>query len=212
MSKRARKTGLIIASVAGLLGIADFILKWGILGHIGTAGAWLWNATVMFLFYSIPVWALLILIALFFVLGRLSVRSSSTADQVERVPQVEDVEQIDPDNPQHVYTSDRIWEVNWEWAWTPSGEVGEVEALCPRCQDEIGWGEIYPDRRMTTRVAGLVIGIEFLCSACGHSARARILDALEDAKREIRRRVRTGEWKGAKDRLGQPLLSKPAKS
>lgn len=87
------------------------------------------------------------------------------------------------------YTQDSFFEAVWEWGWWHGGIRGLV-SLCPRCQCELVAEKYWSEER-----GGYVVHLR--CQHCGYivatpGGSAGDLDAR--VTREIRRKVRTGEW------------------
>ncbi|NNE17885.1 MAG: hypothetical protein HKN10_05330 [Myxococcales bacterium] len=82
--------------------------------------------------------------------------------------------------------------VEWVWRWSFTGPDA-ITALCPSCKNELG----QPHNG------------EFACSNCHRQyrtdlAHSYMADHGQEIEKEIRRRCRTGEWKGAPQRLKKP--------
>lgn len=88
-----------------------------------------------------------------------------------------------------------LYGATWHWTWR-SGEISNLWCLCPTCQAELVYDDssvrnIYTHEREHTK---------FVCETCGGKIVATVDGgdkdyALDAVKREIRRRVRTGEYK-----------------
>lgn len=133
------------------------------------ASRWVGRAIVAVLTFGVPVWVLLLAVfllsVLIWVLARVLARAGD--DEEPRFEQ---------------YTKDRIFGVDWMWQqaqWGPSS----VTALCPTCKNELEWS-----------------GHRFDCSYCRKGIRFEAdvsfaASPSDVATKEIRRRVRSGEWK-----------------
>lgn len=105
---------------------------------------------------------------------------------------------LGPEKPEyHRYVADLIDGVVWRWNWNESGQIRNMIACCPTCDLELvaeevlgGWS---PGLRGKSKTA-------FSCKKC--SARAATVDGTSheneaSVRKEIARKIRTGEWKEA---------------
>ena len=87
------------------------------------------------------------------------------------------------------YTKDYFEGILWSWRY--SGElIMDLQSLCPNCQYQI-----IPKRIQD--MIGTVLGYDYLCDDCGHSAGQFLKSPAElnqIIKHKIQRRLRTGEW------------------
>lgn len=89
------------------------------------------------------------------------------------------------------YTQDEFWNIRWLWRW--SGDYIEIIGyLCPKCSYEMTWGQKY------NYAKGREEFVYFSCEHCKNEVELSDLhrwDSLEEKlKREIRHRIRTGEY------------------
>lgn len=172
----------IIAAVAGgiLLSlwppfrdvlVASVLWKWEI---IKSCGIWLEGT------HDIYGWVLLIFVLLsvpvLFELFSMAFR--------KKKPGVEDL-----------YRSDHLFGAEWHWSYH-NGAIQNLWCLCPNCQSDLIYSEFVPDpydyadglkERRT----------DFICERC-NTTRCNLPGdrtyALGRIKREIRRKIRSGEW------------------
>ncbi|MFH1268993.1 MAG: hypothetical protein ABIK89_24975, partial [Planctomycetota bacterium] len=91
------------------------------------------------------------------------------------------------------YRTDLIFGVRWFWRWEGSGIEG-LTGLCPTCRNEIHPEKGYMDNEY-----------QFACSRCGGLGQSPPACGLlpgEVVEKEIRRRVRAGEWRAPVERFG----------
>ena len=91
----------------------------------------------------------------------------------------------------------RLYGAKWQWKWT-GGEISNLWCLCPTCQAELVYDDssnhnIYSNEREHTK---------FICENCNGQVVAKVDGgdkeyALSAVKREVRRKVRTGEYKSS---------------
>lgn len=185
------KNGIIVTVVGGL--ILSVILHF--LGFLAEAMSWIW-AGVTWIWvallspYSMPGWAFLI-IGLFALVGLLLLCVIFWF-------------QIKPENEPAYrnYTQDMLYGAKWRWSWIGS-EISNLWCFCPSCDAQLIYRESYGET-------------DFICERCSpdrsdHLYRSYDLDqphgrvvatvkggdryyyAVSAAKREILRRIRTGE-------------------
>lgn len=92
------------------------------------------------------------------------------------------------------YTEDFIHGAKWRWVWV-GNQISNIWCFCPRCDatlvyDDSSCQSLYSDVNKTN----------FICENCGRSVVASITGGNKDyatgaIRREIDRRVRTGEYK-----------------
>ena len=91
------------------------------------------------------------------------------------------------------YVEQELDGVLWQWNWS-AGEISNLWCLCPNCK-----GELVYDDSSAHRIYGREEPhTDFKCERCNGKLVARIAGggknyALSAVKREIRRRIRTGE-------------------
>lgn len=171
----------VVATVVGGIALAGLGELWP---PLKLAGLWAWEKVLALvgLFgatYSTPGWALAILgllaliTAIRFLVGLRSPGSNE---------------------PPHLhYVEDLLYGAKWRWAWFGL-EISRLWCFCPRCDAELVYDDrdaFYSHAPSTTR---------FICEHCQNLEVARVPGnksyALEAVRREIRRRIRTGQFKG----------------
>jgi hypothetical protein len=162
--------GLIIAAI---LGAVSYVSPWRAqaLQLLGSMARWFLRPIA----FSIPTWVL-ILLALAVLL--VAIRWMRNVVQRVRAPRWS------------AYTKDSFHGVTWRWDWSPDGSL--VQNLWCFCtKDE------------TTLVAGTTTGIDTLlrCETCDKRTgpfSGDSDDLRNSIKRQIDRKLRTGEWKTAR--------------
>lgn len=94
-----------------------------------------------------------------------------------------------------LYKSDRLFGAQWHWSYS-GGAIKNLWCLCPSCQNELVYSEFVPNPYDFTH-DGMEPKTEFLCERCGtprSSLKGRKDYALGTVEREIRRKIRNGEW------------------
>ena len=170
----------ILEGVAVVL-ISGWVASETVRGIVAGIARWFWCLFVAR--YSIPGWviALVLLVggsAILFV-----VRTIVTQGKRDEKPEW------------YGYTEDRIFGVPWTWSWSLDGRVAYVCAFCPVCADELVAEGSSIVHQPVIRLA---------CQNCssGHAGNKVVTEidvgtyTLEyRVGKEIRRRVRTGEWR-----------------
>jgi len=166
--------GLILAFVPSFRNLVAWL--WGLLRD---AAAYCWQLLVAE--YGTPGWALLLLAALSlaFVIPRIG-------RLFRREPRAEDL-----------YKEDRLFGAIWRWGYSQYGVIN-LHSLCPACQAELVYRETTDGQQPT--YFNPPNRTEFICEN-GHGVVAQVDGdndyAEERVKREIRRKIRTSEWKSA---------------
>lgn len=97
---------------------------------------------------------------------------------------------------QDLYTDDHLFGVKWHWTYV-NGSIANLWCLCPKCENELVYSEFIPNQFNIDHV-GKKPKTEFICDRCG-VPRASLEGskdfALGTVQREIRRKIRTGEWR-----------------
>lgn len=156
--------------------------------------------SIAVLTFGIPVWVVLAAGVALVVVGSLAGKRPARAPGLKLRPELE-AELKQPGWKR--YTSDRILGLDCEWQWieTTSGNSVDVRAiLCPKCKNELRWSRLL-------RVRGTCLDVH-----CEHCDFHRTTDVVDDdprerIAREVRRRVRAGEWKKAVKAGGQKNLT-----
>lgn len=180
----------VIATVVG--GVVLAIL--GEIWHpVKSTIGWLWEKVLAFagLFgetYAVPGWALTILgfLALVTVVRTvIGWRSNpSTPNTVA---------------PYRAYVEDILFGVKWRWSWS-GGDVSNLWCFCPVCDAEL----VYDDSSVHNVYSHEESKTLFICEHCNRNVKGRIEGgdkeyALGAVRREIRRRVRTGQYAGSQN-------------
>lgn len=174
----------VLATVVGGIALGALGELWP---PLKSAGQWLWakGAAVVGLFgatYATPGWVLATagLLALITVVRLLvGLRSSG------------------PVGPSHLqYVEDELFGAKWRWSWFRN-EIASLWCFCPRCDSEL----VYDDHDPQSYYSREPQVTRFVCEHCNNLEVARMPGrktyALEAVQREIRRRIRTGQFKGA---------------
>ena len=151
-----------------------FLLFWG---YIKSGFFFVWSLITSD--YSTPGWV-------FLLLGMLSIPTIiRTVQKLKK-----------PGSPQAVnhYFQDNLFGTIWRWAYGYNA-FSNLWCFCPSCDNELVFKEVY-----SSSYKGLYDGpnqTEFICERC-QTTRAKIEGdknhALGKVEREIRRKIRTGEW------------------
>lgn len=98
--------------------------------------------------------------------------------------------------PIDLYKEDELFGAKWCWYYS-NGTISNLWCLCPQCENELIYSEIFPDRYLAGN-EGKLAKTEFICEKCDvtrASLNGGKNDALNHVKREIRRKIRTEEWR-----------------
>ena len=149
---------------------------------------WLWERLVSFvgLFgetYSVPGW----------VLAALSVLALVTV--VRAIVAL----RSGPVEPYRSYAEDILFGTKWRWSWS-SGDISNLWCFCTVCDGEL----VYNDRTAVRFAVHEDLETRFICEHCNGSIMGRIAGgnkeyALGAVRREILRKVRTGEYPGGRN-------------
>jgi len=148
--------------------------------------SWAWGAVKSFGklitdYYKTPGWLILIFIILAF---PICVRIIGAARK-KREPGVYEL-----------YRSDLLFGAIWEWSYI--GErIINLNCICPKCKGELVYEKHHKSTRIT-RYGDEPDHIKLICENC-NEIRGKLMGqmdfALGTVEREIRRKIRTGEWK-----------------
>lgn len=178
----------VIATVVGGVVLATLGEVWP---PVKSAIVWLWETilAVAGLFgetYAIPGWALAILgvLALVTIVRAIIGLRSNPASPA-------------PTASHRSYVEDILFGAKWRWSWS-GGDVSNLWCFCPICDAEL----VYDDssaHRFHVRAEPQTL---FICEHCNRNVMGRIEGgdkdyALGAVRREIRRRVRTGQYVGS---------------
>lgn len=110
-----------------------------------------------------------------------------------------------------LYRRDFLFGAIWEWSYV--GErIMNLNCMCPACKGELIYQEHHKSP-FITKYDDEPDNIKLICENCG-DIRGKLMGnmnfALGTVEREIRRRIRTGEWK--KSIEANPLFQSTAKS
>lgn len=178
-SFKSIRNGAIASVIAGIILLAVPVLR----GYVSSFLSWLWSGVVwcweaLVASYSMPGWAWLLIFILAFV-GLINIYLALKGESEE--PEFKS------------YIEDFIHGAKWRWSWV-GNQISNVWCFCPRCDatlvyDDSSCRNFYSDVNKT----------DFICEN-GHSVVASIIGGNKDyatgaIRREIERRVRTGEYK-----------------
>lgn len=178
----------IVATVLGGLILAALGEVWP---PIKQTFGWLWKQVVVFTnllvdMYTIPGWALTIMGGLASVTVMRAViawRSASVTPTFD-APYLKYMEQI-------------LFGAKWRWSWS-AGQIANLWCYCPVCDGELVYDDSMARRASTWRQPQTL----FICEHCDNSVIGTVDGggkhyALSVVKRDIDRRIRTGQYPGA---------------
>lgn len=176
----------VIATVVGGIILAFLGEVWP---PVKSAFGWIWGQVLVFasLFggtYSVPGWALAILIFLALVTvvrAVIGLRSSTASTTYQN------------------YVEDILFGAKWRWSWL-GGDVANLWCFCPVCDGELVYDDSsahifgFNDKPQTV----------FVCEHCNRKTIGLVEGgdknyALGAVRREIRRRLRIGQPRGGQD-------------
>jgi len=173
----------VIATVVGGVALAILGELWP---PVKNATVWLWKKIEAFagLFgesYSVPGWAL----AVVGVLALVTIIRFAVG--LRALP-------ISPVAPHSRYVEDNLFGAKWKWSWV-GGDISNLWCFCPVCDAEL----VYDDSAAHTIYSREEPRTLFICEHCNRNVVGRIEGgdkeyALGAVRREIRRRVRTGQY------------------
>lgn len=167
--------GTILLAVPVLRGCTFALFKW-----IWSLLIWCWNALLKS--YALPGWAWLIILG-FALIGIiriiLSFREETTLPEY------------------HSYVEGTIFGLKWRWRWNHN-ETENLWSYCPTCDGEL----VYNDSSRYGLGYSTSHETIFICENCSNSVVGRVKGGnkshtLGAVNREIRRRIRTNEYKKA---------------
>lgn len=175
----------VIATVVGGIALAVLGELWP---PVKVAVIWVWEKVLAFvrLFgdsYSIPGWVLSIV-------GLLALVTLVRAFVGLR---------MSPPAPHNSYVEDMILGVKWRWSWAGE-DISSLWCFCPGCDAEL----VYDDSSAHNIYSRDEPRTLFICEHCDRSTMGRVDGggkdyALGAVRREIRRRVRTGQYAGSQN-------------
>lgn len=178
-SFKSIRNGAIASVIAGVILLAIPVLR----GYVVSFLSWFWSGVVwcwdaLVTSYSLPGWVWLLIFILAFV-GLVNIYLSLKGESEE--PEFKS------------YIEDLIHGAKWRWSWV-GNQVSNVWCFCPRCDATLVYDDSSCRRFSDTNKT------DFICENCGHSVVASITGGNKDyatgaIRREIDRRVRTGEYK-----------------
>jgi hypothetical protein len=180
----------VIATVVGGILLAVLGEVWS---PVKFAFSWLWEHILVFkrLFgesYAIPGWALAILglLALVTVVRYFISWRSNSVDSNLSVPE-------------HAYVEDMLFGAKWRWSWS-GGDAANLWCFCPACDGEL----VYDDSSAHQFGLSGPPQTLFICEHCNRNVMGLVKGgdknyALGAVRREIRRRVRTGQLPEGRD-------------
>lgn len=179
-SFKSIRNGAIASVISGIILLTVPILR----GYVVSFLSWFWSGVVwcweaLTASYALPGWAWLAIFILALV-GSINIYLTL---------------KVEPEEPQFKsYIEDLIHGAKWRWSWV-GNQVSNVWCFCPRCDatlvyDDSSCRSLYSDVNKT----------DFICENCGRSVVASITGgdmdyATSAIRREIDRRLRTGEYK-----------------
>lgn len=182
------RNGIIATVVGGLILAAIMSLIPQLRAFFVDAALWLWRGVTwvwaaLISDYSMPVWVFLI-IGLFALVG-LALLCVILWSRIK--PEIESEYQK--------YTEDTLYGAKWRWSWN-GNEISNLWCFCPICDAQLVYSEGYTETK-------------FICERCSrdradchYRSGGRVIATVEGgdryyavsaAKREILRRIRTGE-------------------
>lgn len=179
-SFKSIRNGVVASVIAGVILLGVPVLR----GYLLRFLSWLWSGIIwcweaLVVSYSLPGWAWLLIFILALV-GLVSIYMTLKGESEE--PEFK------------LYIEDFIHNARWRWSWL-GNRISNVWCFCPRCDatlvyDDSSCHNFYSDVNKT----------DFICENCSHSVIASITGGDKDyatsaIRREIERRVRTGEYK-----------------
>ena len=166
----------VIASIIGgiillvILDSKEYLVRF--LSWLWFGALWCWEALISS--YSLPGWVWII-VFLFVLVGVMAIFQAlkSLVDKPEYM----------------AYVEDWMFGAKWRWKWMGSQGISELWCFCPRCEAMLVYQEDWGSGKT-----------DFICENCGRSTVATISGGNKDyalgaVKREIDRRIRTGEYK-----------------
>lgn len=101
------------------------------------------------------------------------------------------------ERPSHLqYVEDVLFGAKWRWTWLDNG-ISWLWCFCPRCDSEL----VYDDAEVDAFYSVEPCATRFICEHCNNLEVAKVTGnknyALETVRREVRRRVRTGQFNAA---------------
>ena len=173
-----RLLGFVLSALG--IAVADYIADIGLVPYIVKIVAkflmWIW--TTLISSYSLPGWALLIIFAVCAIgLARIYL----VVQDVFRKPA--------PEPEYRSYIEDFMFGARWHWKWV-ADRISDLSGSCPLCQGIL----------VSPIPSPWESEVHFICENCRNAVRAKIAgtdrhDALAVVKREIIRRVKTGEYR-----------------
>ena len=95
--------------------------------------------------------------------------------------------------PWEQYISDTIFDIQWGWQWHYY-KLSYLTALCPKCSNRLDFENTY----VQNNIRSLKPGCIFICDNCDFKRefpRKSVSEILLKIKKEVDRRIRTGEFK-----------------
>lgn len=178
------RNGIIATVVGGLILSAIPMLRgffMEVLSRVWEAIVWVWTALLSY--YSLPGWAFLI-IGLF-----------AFAGLAFGIALLYGIFRPQKEPAYRSYTEDMLYDAKWRWSWSRN-EISNLWCFCPVCDAEL------------ISLRSLLKETDFICEHClpdskdYYHPRGRVVstmpgdgrDAKNAVKREIQRRIRTGEY------------------
>jgi hypothetical protein len=154
-----------------------------------------WICSLVMLRFKLPLWSLVLLVVFGLVLRRFLRRRQPQAVQ----PIIWSDEPTVPAGPRETdYTQDRFLGAIWRWNYF-QGRVNNPSPFCPQCDNELLF--------VHNHTWGLFVGTSLRCEHCGWEStmeanytQHQLISRIE---REIRRNLRTGDWRRSVAQLRQ---------
>ena len=178
-SYKSIRNGAIGSTIAGIIiffipSLRDYAISFFFFFWSGLV--WCWKA--LFVSYSLPGWLLLIisLLALFAIMCIFLIIKENKSPEFK------------------AYTEDLLFNVKWRWNWSQN-KIDNLWCYCPSCDATL----VYDDRTCRSFYSDIK-KTDFICENCNSKVVSSVNGGDKNyvigaAKREIDRRIRTGEYK-----------------
>ena len=177
-SYKSIRNGVIASTIAGIIvllipKLREYVISFFLWLWYGIV--WCWKA--LFVSYNLPGWVLLIisLLALFAIAVIFLIVKENRSPEFK------------------AYTEDFLFDTKWRWYWS-GNNIANLWCYCPSCDATL----VYDDSSCHNRY--IDSKTDFICENCGSKVVASITGGNKDysigaVKREIDRRIRTGDYK-----------------
>lgn len=190
-----KRFSIVVGAGSALVTIAVLLLQyklyiWQAIVYIWQAVVWCWGAILVTLAFPVPLWTLVLA-------GVIAVASWRGWDVYQRMKSTHNPATPSAQTlpPCWGYESDYFYGVIWNWTLNRGDPSYPPQALCSLCENELDWNP--------TQYAERPPGYRFSCTHCGHNGILCTGSNLphRHGHREVERRIRTGDWEGAVERL-----------